>query len=68
MVIALWIIAVCEVIRAAQNGIQLWSIAQARKNDFMKTATDEFVKSLNRTDKEFVEDILTKFKESDNEG
>lgn len=53
---ALWIIAICELIRIAQNAIQLTSLlrdASARDN-----AYSEFVKSLKQTDKEFVKRLL----------
>lgn len=53
---ALWIIAICELIRIAQNTIQLANLlkdAIARDN-----AYSEFVKSLKQTDKEFVKRLL----------
>lgn len=53
MTIALWIIAIVEVIRAIQNAIQLKAI----NNDegMRKQVYDEFMESLHRTDKEFLE-------------
>lgn len=56
MTIALWIIAIVEVIRAIQNAIQLKAI----NNDegMRKQAYDEFMESLHRTDKEFLEKMI----------
>lgn len=59
MIIALWIIAVCEVVRAIQNAIQIRSILQdttARDNAYA-----EFVNSLKSTDGEFVRQMLEEF-------
>lgn len=59
MTIALWIIAVCEIIRAAQNMIQIATIkhdTSARDN-----AYSEFVKSLKVTDRDFVRQMLEEF-------
>ena len=59
MTIVLWIIAICEIIRALQNTLQLRMLKQdtgARDN-----AYEEFVKSLKSTDKEFVEQMLREF-------
>ena len=63
MRIAIWIIAICEVIRVLQYAIQLFAImrdASARDN-----AYQEFVKSLKSTDKEYVEKMLREFEEND---
>lgn len=61
MVTALWIIAVCEVIRAVQNMMQL---AMIRKDSGARdNAYEEFVKSLKQTDKEFVKRMLEEFEE-----
>ena len=60
---ALWIIAICEVIRAAQNLLQLWMLkidTGARDNAYA-----EFVKSLKQTDKEFVRQMLEEFERSE---
>ena len=59
MIVALWIIAVCEVIRAAQNMVQIATIkhdTSARDNAYA-----EFVKSLKLSDKEFVLRMLKEF-------
>lgn len=65
MTTALWIIAICEVIRAIQNMIQIASIkrdASARDNAYA-----EFVKSLKQTDREFVKRMLQEFEEREGE-
>lgn len=65
MIVALWIIAVCEVIRAIQNMIQIMTIRHdtgARDN-----AYEEFVKSLKQTDREFVKRMLEEFEREDGE-
>ena len=65
MTIALWIIAICEVIRALQNMIQIMTIrhdTSARDNAYA-----EFVKSLHQTDKEFVRRMLDEFEREDGE-
>ena len=49
---AIWVIAICEVIRAAQNAIQL--LAMRSEKGMRENAYSEFVKSLKSTDKEFV--------------
>lgn len=59
MIVALWIIAVCEVIRAIQNMMQIAMMKHdtgARDNAYA-----EFVKSLSKTDREFVKDLLEEF-------
>lgn len=56
MTIALWIIAICELIRAAQNMLQITMMkrdAGARDNAYA-----EFVKSLKDTDKVFIKKFL----------
>ena len=63
MTIAIWIIAVVEVIRAIQNHIQLSAVkhdASARDNVYA-----EFVKSLKQTDREFVRRMLEEFEEQE---
>ena len=59
MIIALWIIAVCEVIRAVQNILQLRMISH--DNGARDNAYAEFVKSLKSSDKEFVKRMLEEF-------
>lgn len=63
MKIALWIIAICEIIRAIQNMIQIATI----KHDTAgrDNAYAEFVKSLKQSDKEFVRRMLEEFDEQE---
>ncbi len=61
---ALWIIAVCEAIRVAQNLLQLSMLKKdtgARDNAYA-----EFVKSLKTTDREFVKRMLEEFERNEN--
>lgn len=62
---AVWIIAICEIIRMLQNFIQINTIrhdTSARDNAYA-----EFVKSLKSTDKEFVRRLLEEFEEREGE-
>ena len=61
----LLVIAICEVIRALQNAIQIWLVVH--DTDKRDNAYAEFVKSLHGTDKEFVERVLTEFREQEHE-
>ena len=56
MTVAVWIIAICEVARMVQNAIQLLYLRKEDGN--RENAYREFVKSLNRTDSEFVQSML----------
>lgn len=59
------VIAICEVVRALQNGIQLMLVLRdtaARDNAYA-----EFIKSLKSSDKEFVEKMLKEYKEQEDE-
>lgn len=59
MTYAIWIIVICEVIRALQNMTQISMLKHdkgARDNAYA-----EFVNSLKKTDAEFVEDMLKEF-------
>ena len=59
------VIAICEVVRALQNGIQLMLVLRdtaARDNAYA-----EFIKSLKSSDKEFVEKMLQEYKEQEDE-
>ena len=65
MIYAIWIIAICEVIRAIQNMMQIAMVkhdTKARDNAYA-----EFVKSLNKTDKEFVKQMLKEFEREEAE-
>lgn len=59
MTIALWIIAACEVIRAAQNALQLFMVRHDSSQ--RDNAYAEFVKSLKDTDRQFVRNMLEEF-------
>ena len=56
MIIALWIIAVCEVIRALQNIVPI--VVQVRNSKSQENAYSEFIKSLKISDKEFMADMI----------
>lgn len=56
---AIWIIAVCEVIRAAQNMVQIMTIRHDTAS--RDNAYAEFIKSLKQTDKEFAKRMLEEF-------
>ena len=63
MTIALWIIAICELIRAAQKMFQISMVKHdtgARDNAYA-----EFVKSLKDTDREFVRKMLKEFEKGE---
>ena len=65
MEIAIWIIAICEVIRAAQNLVQIAMLRHdSNKRD---DAYAEFVKSLKMSDREYVINLLKKFEEAKDE-
>ena len=59
----LYIIAVCEAIRIIQNTIQLLAIQ--KDNSARDNAYAEFVKSLKRSDREFVKRLLKELEESE---
>lgn len=61
MITAIWIIAVCEIIRAIQNMVQIIAIRHDAKG--RDNAYAEFVKSLKKTDKEFVKRMLEEFED-----
>lgn len=65
MTVAIWIISICEVVRMLQNCIQIMQIKKANSKDSIRfdKATDEFIKSLKRSDKEWLEDLLEQLKE-----
>lgn len=65
MTIAIWIIAVCEVLRMLQNALQIRMYrrdAGARDNAYA-----EFVKSLKRDDREMVKELLMEFEKQETE-
>lgn len=59
MKIAIWIIAICEIIRAVQNAIQLKAIK--RDTGARDNAYAQFVKSIKMSDRQFVERMLKEF-------
>jgi len=59
MIIALWIIAICEVIRALQNMIQIMAIRHDQSQ--RDNAYAEFIKTLKKDDKQFVKEMLKEF-------
>lgn len=63
MIVALWIIAICEIIRIIQNTVQLLAI-QFEK-DMRQKAFDEYVASLHKMDEEFFRDLYEKAKENE---
>ena len=63
MKMAIWIIAICEIIRAAQNAIQLKAIK--RDTGARDNAYAEFVKSLKMSDRQFVERIMNEFEKQE---
>lgn len=63
MTTAIWIIAVCEVIRALQNMVQIMTIRHDTKG--RDNAYAEFVKSLKSTDREFVRKMLEEFEKQE---
>jgi hypothetical protein len=65
MKIAIWIIAICEIIRAAQNAIQLKAIK--RDTGARDNAYAEFVKSLKMNDRQFVKRMLKEFERQEGE-
>ena len=62
---AMGIIAICEVVRAVQNFVQIMTIRHDTKG--RDNAYAEFVKSLKRSDREFVRRVLDEFEEQEGE-
>ena len=65
MTTALWIIAVCSVIRIIQNGIQLSMLIGEREQ--RKRLNNEFIDSLKKDNREWAEDILSEFLQKETE-
>lgn len=65
MIVAIWIIAICEVIRALQNMVQLFMVFHDTGQ--RDNAYKEFVKSLKDNDKEFVKKMLREFEEQEHD-
>lgn len=56
MTTALWIIAICSVVRIIQNGIQLYTILT--ECDKREICYDEILKSVSLTDEELAEKLM----------
>ena len=65
MIIAIWIIAVCEVIRAIQNIVPI--VVQVRNSKSQENAYSEFIKNLKKSDKEFVADMIQEWQRQEGE-
>lgn len=52
MEIAIWIIAICEVVRLIQNMAQLEMMVNSKQDKQIKRATDAFIASLKNTDEQ----------------
>lgn len=65
MEIALWIIAIIEIIRMIQNTMQLMAIH--REKDMRKNLNNQFIDSLKKDNKEFCEDLLKDFLKQEGE-
>jgi len=63
MTIAIWIIAIVELIRAAQNMVQILALRHEMANK--DNAYAEYIKSLHMTDREFVRRMLEEFERQD---
>ena len=59
MIVAIWIIAICEIIRAVQNAVQLMMMRGNQKP--YETACDAFVQSIKKDDRERVLEVLEEF-------
>ena len=63
MTIAIWIIAICEIVRLIQNLMQLRHLWKSEK--MSANVYDEFIKHLKQSDKEFVREMLEKFEKEE---
>lgn len=59
MTVAVWIIAIVEVVRAVQNTIQL--LISKNGDRKYKDATDAFIESLHKSDSEFMDDFVERY-------
>lgn len=66
MTIAIWIIAICEVIRMLQNILQLRLITH--DNGARDDAYKAFIDSIKADDKEFVANLLREFEKENADG
>lgn len=65
MTTAIWIIAICSVIRIIQNSIQLSMLIGEKEQ--RKNLNNEFIESLKKDNKAWVEDTLTQYLEREME-
>ena len=65
MEIAIWIIAICEVVRAMQNMMQIAMVRHDSKN--RDNAYAEFVRSLKDSDRDFVHKLLCEYEDDIND-
>lgn len=63
MTTALWIIAICEMVRMIQNGIQLYTILTER--DKREICYDEILKSVSLPDEEIAERLMRKWEDDE---
>ena len=66
MKIAIWIIAICEVVRMTQNAIQLLHVKRSEKREI--NAYNEFFKRMKQSDREFVRNMLEEYEKAESEG
>lgn len=59
MKIAIWIIAICSLVRIIQNGIQLSMLLGER--ELRKNLNNEFIDSLKKDNREWAQDLLKDF-------
>lgn len=65
MTIAIWLIVIIEAVRAAQNCMQLMMARQQSRLNVR--ATDEFIQSLKKSDREFVREMLEAYERQESE-
>ncbi len=63
--IAIWLIVIIEAVRAAQNCMQL--MMARRQTRLNVRATDEFIQSLKKSDREFVREMLDAYERQESE-
>ncbi len=63
MLVAIWIIAICEIARALQN---LWQIRMIKHDSVNRdNAYAEFIKSMKESDRSFVQKMLMEFEKAE---
>ena len=66
MIVAIWIIAICEAVRVVEATIQTAMLYKDRST--RENAYAEFVKSLKWSDRQYVKRILREFEEHEDDG